>query len=353
MHYYRTLTAINWEEFFEKKSNDCEFILDFEIDAGFSFATAVAREKMRENPGPVTLDESLEIPDLQLSFDCSLKNTPIQLKSIIIKSLFRLTYEATDKYRVSTNFKLKKIDFDKLEKDVARRMKDKPELPAKTLISVSMLEYFQDKVDTIKENIISFIELSGYFAKIIPATLSLCVKTERSLFRMFQQSGGHESAGHYPIHPNNITKELVINNHERFSLLPTNIKKHYQKGLHYKFLGFYDESYLCFYKIIETAFKTDKFQSKALPHIFGVDSKQLRETLNKSNQRIMMLFIYQIMIKGNQDFPDEEKALFLAKMLEASTVRNDIAHSSDQTKNSKAMLPFIMNLSNMMLLYIE
>ncbi|HDS1776887.1 TPA: hypothetical protein QEM49_001370 [Pseudomonas putida] len=353
MHYYRSPAAIDWEEFLEVKSNNYEFLLDFEIDAGFSFATAVAHEKTRENQGSVALDESLDIPELQLSFDCSLKNTSIHLNSITIQNLFRLTYEATDKYRISTKFTLKKIDFDKLEQDLQSSEKDKPELSRTTLASVCMVEYFQAKADIIKEVIISYIELSGYFAKLIPATLSLYAQSEQGIFRILQQSGGHESAGHYPVHPKHITKELVTQNFQRFSLMPTNIKKHFQKGLHYKFLGFYDESYLCFYKLIETTFKTDKFQSKALPDIFGIDSKQLRETLNKSNQRIMMLFIYQAMIKNNSDVPDEEKAMIMAKMLEASTIRNDIAHSSDQTKNSKSMLQFIMNLSNMMLAYIE
>lgn len=352
MH-YRTLTHIDWEKYFDKKSHDGEFVLDFEIDAGFSFITAVAHEKMRENSGPVALDETLDVPDLQLSFDCTLKNTPVQLKSVTIKNLLRATYEATDKYQVSTIFTLRKIDFGKLEKDVARRMKDCPEVPAKSIIMVCMAEYFQEKADLIREVIISHIELSGYFAKLTPATLSLYIKIEGGIFRMLQQGGGHESAGHYPIHPRSITKELVVKNHERYLLLSTSMRRHYQKGLHYKFLGFYDESYLCFYKLIETTFKTDKFQSKAVPSLFGIDSKQLRETLNNSNQRTMMLFIYQAIIKDSSENSEDEKAIIMTKMLESSKIRNEIAHSSDQTENSKAMLPFVMDLSNMMLLYIE
>jgi len=351
--YYRTLTPINWGKYFEQKSHGGEFFLDFEIEAGFSFATAVAHEKMREDSGPVALDETLDVPDLRLSFDCTLKNSPIQIKSVTLKNLLRATYEATDKYRVSTIFTLNKIDFGKLEKDVARRMKDTPEAPAQSIIMVCMVEYFQEKADLIKETIISHIELSGFFAKLTPATLSLYIKNESGMFRMLQQAGGHESAGHYPIHPLSITKEVVVKNHERYSLLSTSMRRHYQKGLHYKFLGFYDEGYLCFYKLIESTFKTDKFQSKAVPSIFGIDSKQLRETLNHSNQRTMMLFIYQIIIKESSEFPEAEKANIMTKMLESSKIRNDIAHSSDQTENSKAMLPFVMSLSNMMLLYIE
>ncbi|MFP3677167.1 hypothetical protein SB725_08550 [Pseudomonas sp. SIMBA_041] len=349
MTYIRTIDPVNWEQFIARRNAGAKFILDFEIDAGFSFAAAVAQRKMKKGAGSVTLDHTLEVPEVVLDVDYYLKDEGVHLKTVSIISLLSPTYEITDKYEISALFSLKKIDYGEIEKYIASALDSNPSIPRQTHLSVYFSSFFGGIATSLKDKIIAHIELSGFFAKHTPASLNLYLTADEGDFRILQQGGGHDSAGHHPFHPYLIKKKNVIEHHEWFSAVPQNIRKHYQKGVHYQFLGFYDESFLCYYKLIETAFKTTKFLDKVTTVLFGSDSKKLRETLNSSNQRMMMLFIYQALIKTSQVIPEENKSKIMEAMLDSSKLRNDVAHSSDQAERSKALLAFIIWLSNLML----
>src|SRR5690606_8004014 len=119
--------------------------------------------------------------------------------------------------------------------------------------------------------------------------------------------------------------------------------------IHYNFLGFYDESFLSYYKLIETIFRSSKFIEIVASEVFKINNKNIKDAIKNSNQKIMMLFIYQALIQNNTDITGSEKENFMQKMLESSQLRNDIAHSSDQTNTSRKLIEFINLLSRIML----
>ncbi|HBY1007236.1 TPA: hypothetical protein MIP48_22125, partial [Klebsiella pneumoniae] len=80
--------------------------------------------------------------------------------------------------------------------------------------------------------------------------------------------------------------------------------------------------------------------------IFGCDDKKLIATLKNSNQKTMMLFIFQWLVFNEfLEKNNESRKDLMDKLLAASQLRNDISHSVDQSEESKKQLPFIILLS--------
>jgi hypothetical protein len=297
----------------------------------------------------VAIDSSLKIPDVVLNLDHYLEHEKIKLTQIKISALFSAIHEITDKYAISASFSPSKIDYNKINKEISRRIELKSEAPRSSHLSAYLSEFFGGIAEALREKIISHIELSGFFAKLSPSSLNLYLLSGSVTSRILQQGGGHNSAGQHPLHPEIIKTAKILQDNEFFQSIPENIKKHFQKGIHYNFLGFYDESFLSYYKLIETIFKSSKFVEIVASEVFNINNKAIKDTLKSSNQKTMMLFIYQALIQNNTDITEDDKKKFMELMLESSQLRNDIAHSSDQTEKSRNLIGFINFLSKLML----
>ncbi|MGE8345395.1 hypothetical protein [Pseudomonas helleri] len=349
MNSIRTNNFVDWEEFLNQENSTITLLLDFEIDAGFSFITAIAQRAIKKGATSITIDHNLKIPDAVLNLDYRLEKEKIKVTNIKISALFSPSYELTDQYSISAQLTTLKIDYNNIKSEISKRAELNPEIPRKSHASAYLSGFFGELADALSKRIVSHIELSGFFAKISPSSINLYLLSKNITYRILQQGGGHHSSGQHPIHPKTIKATEILKNEAFFTSMPNNFKKHYQKGIHYNFLGFYDESFLSYYKLIETIFRSSKFIEIVSSEVFKINNKNIKDAIKNSNQKIMMLFIYQALIQNNTDITGSEKENFMQKMLESSQLRNDIAHSSDQTNTSRKLIEFINLLSRIML----
>ncbi|ENZ8015790.1 hypothetical protein [Klebsiella michiganensis] len=342
----RTLEFIDWNKFLEEKNEHITLVLDFEIDAGFSFTNAVALRKMYKTNSAVPLDGSLCVPSKLLRFTNLVFSDTIVLHSVTIESNDFQKIETTERYTLSANFSPCSIDYELISLELSRLIERKGGSSKENIIMLYMVSYFQSLANIVKNNIISFVGLSGFFTKFVSGSYNLYFIKDGKPYRIVQESGGEETAGHNPVHPNSLVASIIQKKYEAQSNIPSNVKTYLIKGLHYKFLGFYDESFITYYKIVETIFKGSVFPSILAQEIFGCDDKKLIATLKNSNQKTMMLFIFQWLVFNEfLEKNNESRKDLMDKLLAASQLRNDISHSVDQSEESKKQLPFIILLS--------
>lgn len=342
----RTLKFIDWHKFLEEKNEKPELILDFEIDAGFSFTHGVVLRKMQKTGSTVLLDGSLHVPSKLLKFkDLSLSQV-ITLHSIRIESLNFQKIETTERYKLSVKFSPCGIDFEAINTEIKQLIIKSENCSEENVIISYMVDYFQNLASIVKNDVISFIELSNSFTQFVNGSYNLYIINNNDYYRAFQRTDAKETAWNNPIHPLTLKANEIHKRHEMLSNLPKNIKTYLSKGSHYKFLGFYDESYISYYKIVETIFKGDIFPYILAQSLFESNDKKLITTIKSSNQKTMMLFIYQWLVL-NENFEDGfQKNEIINKLLSASELRNGISHSVDQSEESKKQLPFIIMLSH-------
>jgi hypothetical protein len=351
MYHPRTLDFVSWERFLESKDNNATFTLDFHIDAGFSFTNAVAFREMKATGKSVTLDE-LEIPILELNFSRLYIKGGILVRSISIESCASSGHDTTEKYLISACFSLKKIGYTKIESDVEKEINKNREVDRASHLRVYLSSLLLQKATILRDEIISFIEFSGFLARQIPSTLNLYLLQGGYYFRITQVGGGQETAGHNPIHPLAVKTKEIIAAYEHSLTIPENLRKHFAKGIHYKFLGFYDESFLCFYKIIESRFRSDSFCKMIAIDLFNMTDGKLISTIKTSNAKAMMLFIYQKLIKSESDgngFTELQKSELMNNLVDITEARNKIAHTADHSAESKRLLEFTIGLSKYMI----
>lgn len=347
----RTLDFVDWNQYFQCVTNTLTFTLDFEINAGFSLCSAISSRMMQKGLPLVEVRKAREKANIKLKFDYQLKHLDIKIKELELLDVSNESYETTDRYFVSTTFSVINSNNKTLNEIFQKTNSINGVVEDDIVIKLFFSKFFGNKAQELMDEIISFIEFSGFYARQVPSTLNLYLTDNKGNYlRVTQRGGGQQSSSHYPIHPLLIKPKSIISNYENYVLTSENIKKHYKKGIHYQFLGFYDESFLCFYKIIESIFKTDLFSKLLSETIFKANSKELKGALKSSNQKTMMLYIYQYFIEVYQDpINDEQKAEILKKMILASDIRNNIAHSSDQLEESQKVLPFLINLAKFMM----
>ncbi|MBL0868684.1 hypothetical protein G5647_19865 [Pectobacterium carotovorum] len=342
----RTLEFINWSKFLEEENENLTLILDFDIDAGFSFTNAVALRKMHKTGSAVSLDNSLCVPSKLLRFNNLILSNTIILHSVTIKSHHFQKIETTERYTLSAKFSPCSIDYDVINSELLQRIEKCVDCSEENIIRLYMVDYFQYLAKIVRDNILSFIELSSSFTKFVNGSYNLYLIEDDRPYRIVQESGGKETAWHNPVHPYSLIASVIQKRYEMLSKIPDNIKTYLIKGAHYKFLGFYDESFIIYYKIVETIFKGNVFPSILAQKVFGCDDKKLIITLKSSNQKTMMLFIYQWLALNETLENGVDKKGLIDKLLAASQLRNDISHSVDQSEESKKQLPFIIILSH-------
>lgn len=349
--YIRTSDFVDWNQYFQCATNTLTFTLDFEINAGFSLCSAISNRMMQKGSPSVEVSKAREKAKIKLKLDYQLKHLDIKIKELKLLDVSNDSYETTDRYFFSTTFSVINSNYKTLNEIFKKADSINGVVEDDLVVQLFFSNFFGDKAQELMNEIISFIEFSGFYARQVPATLNLYVTDNKGkYFRITQRGGGNQSSSNYPIHPLLIKSKSIISKYENYVLISNNIKKHYKKGVHYQFLGFYDESFLCFYKIIESIFKTDSFSKLLSEVIFKTNSKELKGALKSSNQKTMMLYIYQYLIEVNRDtIDDEEKAEILKKMILASDIRNNIAHSSDQLEESQKILPFLIDLAGFMM----
>ncbi|TFW43140.1 hypothetical protein [Pseudomonas fluorescens] len=347
----RTTNFVNWDRFIECKDSNIIFVLDFYIDAGFSFTTAVAFKKMKITKNSVALDD-LHIPPLELNLSRLPIKGGVRVESLSIESAGSFPNDTTERYFVSVRFSLNKIDYAKIEKTVALNIEKYTDADRSTHLRSYLSALFLDKAKIVRDEIISFIEFSGFLAKQIPATLNLYLSKGELYSRITQAAGGQESAGHNPVHPLALRAKKVITAYKYSLSIPDALRQHHAKGVHYKFLGFYDESFLCFYKIIETRFRSDGFCSLLARDLFNMSEKKLIATIKSSSPKTMMLFIYQKLTITNTDkiaLTETEKSQIMNSLIDLTEARNKIAHSADHSTESARLLGFAIWLSKYMI----
>jgi hypothetical protein len=349
--YIRTLDFVQWDKYLECNISTITFTLDFEMNAGFSLCQAISNRMIQKGSTIVEVDKAREKAMIQLKLDYELRDLGIKIKELEISDISNNSYETTDRYLISTTFSLINLNNKNLNEIFKKFNSIKESVEEEIIFKIFFSGFFGAKAEELMNEIISFIEYSGFYARQVPSTLNLYLTDEKGKnFRITQRGGGEQSSSQNPIHPLLIKRKSIISNYENYLLTPKNIKKHYKKGVHYQFLGFYDESFLCFYKIIESIFKDDSFSKLLSEVIFKTNSKELSGAIKSSNQKTMMLYIYQYFIEVNKEpIDDEKKAEILKKMISASDIRNNIAHSSDQSEESKKVLPFLINLARFMI----
>ncbi len=351
MYHPRTRDFVNWERFLESKDSKPTFTLDFHIDAGFSFTNAVVFRKMNVKSEPVTLDE-LEIPTLNLNFSRLNIKGGVLVNSISIESCASSGYDKTEKYFVSVCFSLKKIGYAKIESDIAKKIDGNRQIDPATHMRVYLSSLILQKATILRDEILSFIEFSGFLARQIPSTLNLYLLQNGYYSRITQVGGGQETAGHNPIHPLAVKAKEIVAAYEHSLTIPESLRKHFGKGVHYKFLGFYDESFLCFYKIIESRFRSDSFCKMLALDLFNMTDGKLISTLKNSNPKAMMLLLYQKLIKtegDGSDLTELQKNELMNNLIDITEARNKIAHTADHSAESSRLLDFTIRLSRYMI----
>ncbi|ENC0145080.1 hypothetical protein ACEV6G_20405 [Enterobacter ludwigii] len=343
----RTLEFMNWKEFLSERNESYSLTLDFQIDAGFSFTQAVAFRKMQKTGKSVALDGSLKVPSRILQFNNLILCNTVILHSVEIYSHSFQNIETTERYTISAQFSPCSIDHDFINTELSKRLKSKNDnCSEETIILLYMVDYFNKFAETVKNEIISFLELSSNYVRLVNGSFNLYIYKNEKPYRVTQQSGGQDSAWHNPVHPLALKSHLVQERYETLSRLPENIKIYLSKGAHYKFLGFYDESFIIYYKIVETIFKGNIFPSILAECLFDSTDKKLLPILKNANQKNMMLYIFQWFIKVTPEASDVQKKEIMNQLLDACYLRNEISHSVDQSKESKKQLPFIISLSH-------
>lgn len=339
----RTLDYVDHEQLLKNHSEETVYILDFMIDAGFSTRLAVINRIFKKKEAK-SVSCSVKTPGIELIFENFRIDENIIIREIYLDVAGPSTYEVTEQYLVSVIFSLKKINL--------------PDLPLNNtdgkisnidILSIKSCDFFEKVITNIINEIISYIEMSGYFSKLVMATPNLYLISDSKEYRITQLGGGIETAGHNPLHPFLIKKNDIIKNYKLHSKLDNKIKTVYRKGIHYKFMGFYDESFLCFYKVIEIIFKDESFSKKISKKIFNFENKNITSTMKGANQKSMILFIYLYFYGDNTDTSDDDRKNILQKMISASELRNNIAHSSDKSEESKKLIPIVIALAKIMI----
>ncbi|TSH85444.1 hypothetical protein [Pantoea sp. paga] len=350
-HGIRSFEFIDWDVFLAESNKDVSFTLDFHIDAGFSFANAVAHRKIhKEKAKSVVMDDSLKIPTAIFDFQGKVKIEYLKIKTISIKCLDYHFSDITEKYIVTVDFSDEEMNYGKFRKDLSLRYNDNESLSKDIVNKIYFTSYFKERAEKIKNEIVSFIELSGYFAKYSHSSLNLYLNEEGMYFRILQSGGGIQTAGHNPIHPFLLRKDKLISLKDTYDKIPVQYKKYYQKGIHYQFLGFFDESFLCFYKLIENVFYCEDFLMSfhQKNDKFG-ELKGIQKSRKKlGNQKKMTSFICEWIIEADCSSLDEQNKLF-DMFEELIKIRNEIAHGSDQSEKSNIAIRQLIALSNLML----
>ena len=290
--FIRTQNFVNWDKFLERRDEPITFTLDFEIDAGFSFSSAISRRMIQKGALSVVKQDARKNAKVCLTLNYQLKEIGIQVGEVQIIDISNDAYEATDRYWVSATFSILEQNYISLKSLFNQDNSYDENISKEDKLMVFFSKYFGDKARKLVNEIISYIELSGFYARQVPATLNLYLNNgDRQYLRVTQIGGRHNSSAQYPIHPLLIRSKAIILKYESNLSIPKNLQKHYKKGIHYQFLGFYDESFLCFYKIVETIFKDENFSKKLSETIFRIPCKVIPGTIKSSNQKIMMLYI--------------------------------------------------------------
>lgn len=350
-HGIRTLEFIDWDIFLAKSNKDAIFTLDFDIDAGFSFANAIAHRKIhKEKVKSVALDDSLRIPKAIFNFQGEMRIEHLKINSICIKDVDYQFSDITEKYHVTVVFSDERIEYGNFKKDLDVRYDESDNLDKNAINQLYFTSYFKERAEKIKDEIVSFIELSGYFAKYTHSSLNLYLCEEGLYSRILQSGGGIQTAGHNPIHPLLLRKDKLISLKNTYDKIPVQYRKYYERGIHYQFLGFFDESFLCFYKLIENLFYCESFLM-----IFHQNNDKYEELkgIHKSrkkpgNQKKMASFICKWIIEADCSNKPEEKEIFEI-FEDLIKIRNEIAHGSDQNEKSCTSLRQVITLSNVML----
>ncbi|AZE30144.1 hypothetical protein [Pseudomonas chlororaphis] len=327
----RTTNHINWESFLDQDHKKSDFILDFSIDAGFSFSTALIFrkfEKTRHHPKPIEANSVTHLSKRKFHFANLISAEGLIIKSINIQQFDPFSYTTTDPYHIEAYFQIPDIDNSKLKGIIARKAQ-KNKAQETGAATAFLVEYFSKLCESLKDQIIMFIELSGYYAKFKPSTINLYITQNKQTLRIIQSGSNCNTAGQHPLHPGQLTNKTIQKIYEYQTGIPDDLRKLYQKGVHYKFLEFHEESLLCFYKIIEDTFKTESFTKKLSHTLFEVDDPKVASSIRGSSQRTVMIFIYQYLEKNSRKNITKEKPPeieLLLDLIKISNLRNDVAH---------------------------
>lgn len=253
----RTSDFINWKRFLEEENEHLILILDFDIDAGFSFTNAVAQMKMHKTCSTVSLDSSLRIPSKILRFNNLILSNALTLHSVKIESHHFQKIETTERYTLSATFSPCSVNYKVINSELSQRIDKCGNCSEENIIRLYMVDYFQTFANIVKNNILSFIELSSSFTKFVNGSYNLYLSEDGRPYRIVQESEVKETAWHNPVHPLLLRASAVQKSYEMLLRIPDNIKTYLVKGAHYKFLGFYDESFII--KLLKQYLKVTPF----------------------------------------------------------------------------------------------
>ncbi|EBP8878294.1 hypothetical protein AC350_22515, partial [Salmonella enterica subsp. enterica] len=150
-HGIRTLEFIDWDVFLAERNKDVTFTLDFHIDAGFSFANAVAHRKIhKEKAKSVAMDDSLRIPTVIFNFQDKMKVGHSKINSITIKTVDYQFSDITEKYIITVIFSDGKMDYEKFRKDLDFRYDENDSLDKKVVSQIYFTSYFKERAEKIK-----------------------------------------------------------------------------------------------------------------------------------------------------------------------------------------------------------
>lgn len=354
--YLRTLNFIEWHKYLDYNINNFIFLLDFQIDAGFSFSQAIICRDFDKNKSKIADISDIKrkiLFHLRLNYQLD----DIKIREIKIRDVSGNSSEITDRYLISITFSLINLKNQTLNEIFTELGYSKEYEDIEISLKHSFNKFWKDRDQKLMNEIISFIEYSGFYANQVLASLNFYLINDdqtddydKKFLRIFQRGGGIETSAHNPIHPLLIKRKFLISEYKKYLSTPKYIKQHYAKGVHYHFLGFYDESFLCFYKIIEFIFKEKTFLENLSQTIFKIKSKDISNIIKSSNQKIMMLYIYQYLIETEKDFvEDDKRTIIIDNLILASELRNNIAHGSNQQEKSKKILPFLINFVKIMI----
>ncbi|BBH33427.1 hypothetical protein [Pseudomonas sp. St290] len=327
----RTTNHIDWGNFLDQDHKKSDFILDFSIDAGFSFSTALILRKFKKTkhqPKPIEANSLTCLSRRKFQFANLISAEGFLIKSINIQQLDSLSYTTTDPYHIEACFQIPDIDNSKFKEIIIRRAQGNKAQETDTATAF-LVEYFSKLCESLKDQIIMFIELSGYYAKFKPSTINLYITQNKKTLRIIQSGTNCNTAGQNPLHPGQLTSQTIREIYEYQIGISDDLRKLYQKGVHYKFLEFHEESLLCFYKIIEDIFKTESFTKKLSHTLFEVDDPKVASSIRGSSQRTVMIFIYQYLVKNFRKNTTKEKppeTKLLLDLIKLSNLRNDVAH---------------------------
>jgi len=341
--YIRTLKFVDWSSFLEKRDEDVSLTLDFKIEAGFSFSAAIAFRKMSKfKLTNISLGENLDVPEMILKLQGIHINKDIILEKVIMETLDFGLGSDTECYLVSAFFKVSKVDYEQIEKQISEYSDSSKEEVNEHVLSLPVIDYFRVRADIVKNAILNFIEVSNYFCRYVHASYNLYLDKGSEYYRVTQLSESRETAGQFALHPHAVRPELIEKWYKSISKIPEDLRVLLAKGSHYRFLGFFEESYLCYYRLIEMVFKGPHFIPSLTEQIFEINNDKIIGAVKGASHKMLAVFIFKwIKLKRLQYEEYKEDEDLIVALMDFIELRNKLTHSADVSGNAKEMIPFM------------